>query len=360
MRPVFLNGKFTAQRTTGVQRVAAHLVQALDAERPPGRWVLLCPPQGHPPALRHIEVRRVGPADLPLHLWEQLLLPWVARQGWLVNLAGAAPALGRRQVVLMHDAAVFDHPEAYTWAFGHWYRSLYRQLARRRTGLMTVSAFSRERLAAALQVHPERFTVLHNGADHLRDVRPDEQVLDQHGLRGVPFLLAVGSANPTKNLARLLTAFATLPAGTIKLVLVGGSNAKVFAAAPVSDPAGVVRTGPLEDRALVALYRHARALVFPSVYEGFGLPPLEAMACGCPVAVARAAAMPEVCAEAAAYFDPVDEFDIARTMMRLASDAPWLARLRAAGHARAAAFRWQSTAQGLLHNIRLSATVSSS
>ena len=357
MKPVFLNGKFTAQRTTGVQRVAAHLAQALDAERPPGRWVLLCPPQGHPPALQHIEVRHVGPAGLPLHLWEQAVLPWMARQGCLLNLAGAAPALVRRQFVLMHDAAVFDHPEAYTWVFRHWYRGLFRLLARRGAGLMTVSAFSRGRLAQALHVPPERFTVLHNGADHLDGVLPDEQVLDHQGLRGVPFLLAVGSANPTKNLARLVAAFARLPPGPLKLVIVGGANAQVFAGADAADPPGVLRTGPLDDGALVALYRHARALVFPSVYEGFGLPPLEAMACGCPVAVARAAALPEVCGEAALYFDPLDTAALAGVLARLVADDGLCQRLREAGGLHVQGFRWQKAAEGLLHNTGLSESV---
>ena len=79
--PLFVNGKFAAQRTTGVQRVAARLLLALDAQVPAGRWTLLCPPQADPPALRRIAVRRVGPAGLPLHAWEQAVLPWAARHG---------------------------------------------------------------------------------------------------------------------------------------------------------------------------------------------------------------------------------------------------------------------------------------
>lgn len=351
MRVFYLNGKFTAQRTTGVQRVAAHLVQALDGLAPPGRWILLCPPQGSTPLLKHLEVRPVGPAGLPLHLWEQAVLPWSARDGWLLNLAGAAPALARRQSVLMHDAAVFDHPEAYTRAFGAWYRWLFRHLARGGVGLMTVSAFSRERLAAALGVPPERFTVLHNGADHLATVVPDERVLDQHGLRGVPFLLAVGSANPTKNLGRLLAAFATLPQGPLKLVIVGGGNGRVFAGAEGTDPPGVLRTGPLGDAALVALYRAARALVFPSLYEGFGLPPVEAMACGCPVATARAAAMPEVCGDAALYFDPLDTSALAQVLVRLGTDEGLRQQLREAGHGRARAFCWAASGRRLLQAL---------
>ena len=156
MRTFYINGKFTAQRTTGVQRVATRLVQALDAQLPAGanHWVLLCPPGTEALPLARVEVRHVGTAGLPLHLWEQIVLPLAARGGWLLNLAGAAPYFARRQVCLLHDAAVFDHPEAYACAFVAWYRLLFRRLAGSAAKLLTVSAFSRARLALCLTSTP--------------------------------------------------------------------------------------------------------------------------------------------------------------------------------------------------------------
>jgi glycosyltransferase involved in cell wall biosynthesis len=349
---LFLNGKFAAQRTTGVQRVAEQLLRALDAEVPVGHWTLLCPPQARPPALQRIAVRVVGPAGLPLHLWEQAVLPWAARGGCLVNLAGTAPALARRQVAMLHDAAVFDHPQAYTRAFVAWYRWLHRRLARQALALFTVSAFSRQQLAVALALPPARFTVLHNGAGHLEGIRADETVLDRFGLRGQTFVLAVGSANPTKNLTRLMAAWQVVQPAGVRLVLVGGSNTQVFAGADAALPAGVLRTGPLGDAPLAALYRHAIGLVFPSIYEGFGLPPLEAMASGCPVAVARAASLPEVCGDAALYFDPLDPADIAAALQRLLHEPALRAQLRTAGLARAAGFCWADAAAGLRATLR--------
>lgn len=346
MTPVYINGKFTAQRTTGVQRVASRLVQALDAVAEPGRWVLLCPPGAMPPRLRNIAARGPGRAGWPLHAWEQATLPWAAHDGLLLNLAGSAPAFARRQAVLLHDAAVFDHPQAYTAAFVAWYRWLFRRLALRAEALFTVSAFSRERLALHLGLVPERFTLLPNGADHLDAVAADEAVLAAHGLSGRRFLLAVGSANPTKNLPALVAAFAQLRDPALRLVIVGGQNPQVFAGeAGAADPPGVQRTGPLDDAPLKALYQHATALVFPSLYEGFGLPPLEAMACGCPVAAARAASMPEVCGEAALYFDPHDVASIAAALRAVADDDALRRHLQQAGRERAAGYRWDRTAQ---------------
>jgi glycosyltransferase involved in cell wall biosynthesis len=363
VRTVFINGKFIAQRTTGVQRVAANLLNALDrraaeAAAGPGaeRWVLLCPP-GHPlPPLRAIETRSVGLPGLPLHAWEQWSLPRAARGGLLLNLAGSAPAFAAQQVCTFHDAAVFDQPRNYSFVFRHWYRWLFRRLARRAALLLTVSAFSRARLADVLAVPPQRVAIVGAGAEHLAALVSDERVLRECGLQRGGFFMAVGSLSPGKNLGALLQAYARLAGDGLRLVIAGTRDARVFAAAAapraVDAADGVVLAGAVDDAALKALYENALALVFPSTYEGFGLPPLEAMACGCPVAAARAAAIPEVCGDAALYFDPHSVDEIAAAMCRLRDDEALRGRMAAAGRSQARRHTWDGAAVRLLQHLQ--------
>ena len=359
----FINGKFLGRRTTGTERFARGVVGALDALVPDtADWTLLCPPGAQPPALSRIRVRHIGPAGLPPHVWEQVVLPWATRDGLLVNLGGSAPYAGRRQACVIHDAAVFDHPQAYTRAFVTWYRLLFRRLAASGQRLITVSTFSRDRLAAALTVPASRLRVVPNGSDHLATVMADPAAIDRLGLRGTQGLLAVASLNPTKNLPRLIEAFTRLPPDPARrLVLVGGGNPRVFAdGAATPDPPGVVRTGPIDDATLKALYSYARALVLPSLYEGFGLPAVEAMAGGCAVIAASAGALPEVCGAAARYVDPMSVSLIADAMRQVLEDDALHDSLVQAGRARAEVFTWKDSAARLLEALATQPTLSAS
>jgi glycosyltransferase involved in cell wall biosynthesis len=179
----------------------------------------------------------------------------------------------------------------------------------------------------------------------------DDLILARHGLSQRRFLLAVGSMNPTKNLAMLVRAWAALARDDVTLVVVGGGNARVFAASDLPRTANVLMLGSVDDAALVALYRHAAGLVFPSLYEGFGLPPLEAMAGGCPVAASRAASLPEVCADAALMFDPLDPAAMAEAMRSVLDDAALAGTLRERGRRRAAEFTWDRSAAALLQAL---------
>ena len=339
-----------------MQRVAHELTRSIDALPhllDGRRCVLLLPPGVNAPRLHSIETRHVGLQQLPHHVWEQTALPWAARDGVLLSLAGGAAWYSARQVVLLHDAAVFDHPEAYTRPFVWWYRLLFHRLARHARQIWAVSDFSRNRLARHLGLNINSIAHLSPGSEHLQLVAAKTEVLTQLRLSPGNYLLAVASENPTKNMAALLKAFAQMPNEiSRRLVIVGSRNTRVFA--PLvdhSDPTGVIRAGSIGDGELKALYENATALVIPSFYEGFGLPAAEAMACHCPVVAARAASLPEVCGDAALYFDPTSTEDIVRALHRVQGDSALRTDLVSAGAQRAHHFRWEQSARRLLSGL---------
>ncbi|HXD07758.1 MAG TPA: hypothetical protein VN680_17140, partial [Burkholderiaceae bacterium] len=145
--------------------------------------MLLCPQAGKPPQLQSIEVRRAGAHEQRLSVWEQFTLPWRARGGLLVNFSGSAPMLARRQQCIIHDAAVFETPHAYTAQFLLWYRTLFRVLALRAERLFTVSQFSKLRLVDHLRLSADRLEVLPNAGDHLDRVTADTTLVQQLGLQ---------------------------------------------------------------------------------------------------------------------------------------------------------------------------------
>jgi glycosyltransferase involved in cell wall biosynthesis len=347
---VFVNGKFLAQRTTGVQRVALALLTAIDADPslPAERFVVLAPPQAREPGLRRIAWRRVGAAKLPLHLWEQALLPWAARGGLLLSLAGSAPWFSGRCAAMLHDAALWDVPEAYTAGFQIWYRALFQRLAGRADPLFTVSAFSGRRLSQVLG--RGHITVLRNGADHLDGVEPRPQVLQRLGLHGRRYLLTVGSRSPAKNLPLLAAAYARSGLGPgVPLICVGGASAGVFASAPPQDtPPGWTDVGVVDDGELKALYGAALALLVPSRHEGFCLPAAEALHAGCAVVASRAAALPELFGDDVAAWPVDDAAAWAPALRRLVDDEAWRTALVASGRRSLGDARWAGTARQLV------------
>jgi glycosyltransferase involved in cell wall biosynthesis len=294
------------------------------------------------------------------HFWEQFLLPVFVRGALLVNLSGSAPVFKRNQVFMIHDAAIFDFPQAYSKRFIAWYRFQFWIQTKRALTLLTVSEFSRTRLCKHLGIDKERFCIIKNGVDHMDRIESHDHVLASLNLVSNGYLLAVGSVNPSKNFKTLIDVFSTLKdAGSIPLVVVGGGNSAVFAEQDVFDDTRVIRTGRINDSQLKALYTHARAFVFPSLYEGFGIPPLEAMACGCPVIASNAASIPEVCGNAVGYFDPTSTTSIRSAIERVITDRHWRSELQVAGRNKAKEYTWKEAAGYLILHLKRIGAISS-
>jgi glycosyltransferase involved in cell wall biosynthesis len=240
----------------------------------------------------------------------------------------ALPRLDVPAAVTLHDLQHLDLPELFPRAERAFRAVAWHRSIRRAQIVIVPSGFVRDRLVDRLGVDPGRVRVIPHGIDHA--------LFNPASVEREPFLLYPAKTWPHKNHTRLLEAFALLRRERpgLRLVLSGGDPL------PPQDGVEQVGRGSLDE--LVSLYRRASALVFPSRYEGFGQPPLEAMACGCPVAVSNAASLPEVCGDAARYFDPQSPEEIAAAVAAVLDDPePWRGR----GLQRAAQFTWAKSAR---------------
>jgi glycosyltransferase involved in cell wall biosynthesis len=212
-----------------------------------------------------------------------------------------------------------------------WRRFAWRRTLRRARLVIAISEAVKTSLVERYELLPERIRVVHHGVDRAR-FSPGEGPRE-------PFLLYPAHNWPNKNHDRLIEAFGLLRRRRpeLRLVLTGGGHEGR------SVPEGVELRGRVPDDELLRLYRTASALVFPSLYEGFGQPPLEAMACGCPVAAAPSGAIPEVCGDAALYFDPTSPESIAETVEQVLVQP---GELVTRGLERASQFSWEACARG--------------
>ena len=349
-----LNGRFLTQRITGVQRYALEMLLAIDALLAKGKSStpleaeLLVPPDApdHLPTLQAIAIRRVG--RLRGHAWEQIDLPRFAR-GLILNFCNTFPISLGRQVVVIHDASIYSCPEGYTAKFRAYYRSLFTIAAHRPDiKIATVSHFSANEIERFARIPKARISVIPDAVDHCYSMQPDESVLDRFKLRNKHFLMALGSENKNKNIASLVEAYSQLSPPDVPLVLAGGKNSQVFSGVHLRKNDQLIRTGYLTDGELAALYSNALAFVFPSLYEGFGLPPLEAMYFGCPVICSRAASVPEVAGDAALYCNALDVDDISTRLREVIENEALRLSLTEKGVQQAAKFTWQSSAEKML------------
>jgi glycosyltransferase involved in cell wall biosynthesis len=262
-------------------------------------------------------------------------------------------------VVSVHDVSFLEHPEYFTrWRTAQLKWSVERTV-RQAVRIVTGSEFSRSAIANAYGLDPDRIAVVPNAASELFRPLPKEAAASWVQARfgfGEPFILSVGDLQPRKNLEGLIRAFAELvrafPQIPHHLVLAGNQTwyaPKIHKAAEESGVSGRIRfTGFVSDDELLQLYNACEFFVFPSFYEGFGLPVLEAMACGKAVACSNTSALPEVADAAALLFDPYSQTEMTRAMLDLTRDAEYRQRIERLGLHRSALFSWKKTARRTL------------
>jgi glycosyltransferase involved in cell wall biosynthesis len=330
------------------ERVELHLVtRRSDAER----W---------PAVAAGAVVHPVAPDRRPVRLaWEQMgaraVIGDVAPDVWhgphyTVPLRASVPT-----VVTIHDLTFFDHPEYHERSKVVYFRQMIRLAAKRASVLICVSEYTAARLRALCAPKGDVVVVPH-GVDHAQfhpggDEAADLAALAAHGI-APPYLAFAGTFEPRKNLPALVQAFARCAVAhpEVRLVLAGsdgwGATEARNAIATSGVATRILRPGYLAGDALTALFRRAEAVVYPSIEEGFGLPALEAMACGTPLVTSIGTALGEVAGDAALLVPPTDTDALAAAITTALDDPAIAARLRAAGPVRAAAFTWDASVEG--------------
>ena len=387
---------------TGTENYTYELLAALARRDRRTRYTLYCnqPPAALPPLGPNFALRRIPFPRLWTHA--RLSAELLARAPDVLFVPAhvlplGAPLRRRTQtVVTIHDLGYLRFPEAHTRAHRLYLRLSTLWSARAATRLIAISSATRDDLVRLARVPAAKIAVVHHGLSErfrpVEDPAAIAAVLERYGLRDTqtrrhgdteaPFayFLYVGTVQPRKNLARLIESFAQLrtegrglrtegfragdsvlsPQSTALQLVIAGKRGWLTEsierrAAELGIADRVRFTGYVADEDLPALLSGALAFVFPSLYEGFGMPVLEAMACGAPVLASNTSSLPEVAGDAALLVDPTDTAALAGGLARLAGDAGLRAELRARGLARAAEFTWDRCAVETLAVLRGSA-----
>lgn len=316
MSNIYVNARFLTQPITGVQRFAVEICKEL--QKINENIVFVCPSNIlHQDIAQLLNVKIIGYNKG--HLWEKVDLPLYLRlhgNPLLISLGNTSPLFYRNQIVTIHDMAVFENPSWFTKKFVLLYKFVYPLMVFNSRKVLTVSEFSKREIQKYLKVKSDKIEVIYNSVDHC--IIPNPNSYNEYG----NYILCVGSVEPRKNLKNLIKAFsrASIPSD-FKLVIVGGKN-KLFNSLSLDNEADsellsrVVFTGYVSDEKLSCLYQHAKVFVYPSLYEGFGIPPLEAMFYGCPTIVSNTSSLPEVCRDMSTYIDPTNASDITEAITK--------------------------------------------
>jgi glycosyltransferase involved in cell wall biosynthesis len=337
-----INGRFRRQRITGIQRVAQEVTRRLQTP-----FKLIEP--------------TLDLSSVSSHLWEQTVLRAKASGNLLWGPCNTGPVFFKHQILTMHDASMLDHPEWFSPSFLRLYRALWPVLSKQALHLVTDSHYSKSRLCEQLSLPKEKVEVVWCGVDESfvpASTKDIENAKRGVGLIEKSYFVTLCTLEPRKNLTLVLQAWDVakdrLPPNA-RLLIIGGKGGAAFAKAGSKDFApreDVVYSGYVSNEILPVLLSGAIALLYPSVYEGFGLPLLEGMACGVPCVTTRLTSLPEVGGNAALYVDPADPNDLAECMIRLAGSADLREAHSALGLERAQLFTWTKAAAQMDHILQ--------
>lgn len=336
---IIINARFLTQEVTGVQRYAIEISRELKKLCPDIVFVA-------PRNIKNIEIADeldvIGFGFLSGHLWEQIELPFFLNKNddcLVVNLCNTAPILYKKKMVVIHDVAFERFPENFSFSFRLLYKLMIPILMRSSDFVVTVSEFSKKEIIDIYGALSDAIGCIPCavGSDFIPIFGNIKQ----------PIILAVSSLSPQKNFKSLIKAFTSIESPEVVLTIVGDSHKNFSSNDFLSEIEGnpnIKMLGRVSDKDLINLYSSALCFVYPSFYEGFGLPPLEAQACGCPCLVANAASLPEVLGDSALFCDPHSIEDIESKLRLIIEDEVLRMDLTKKGKANVNRFSWNKSA----------------
>jgi glycosyltransferase involved in cell wall biosynthesis len=335
---IVINARFLTQRITGVQRYASELSRELKKRCP--EIVCVAPRNILHDELAN-ELGTVTGGVLKGHMWEQLELPECLRRmgnALLLNPGNTGPLGYTQQLTVIHSLA-YLHREWYSMKFHMLYSLMIPLLMRTSKKIVTVSEFMMNEILHTYRfLKKEKISFVYPGIS-------DEFSTSQSPCVRKNYILCVGSNTKSKNIVTLICAFLTLHDASLRLIIAGDINSSIFKTEKYPLSNHISFLGHVSTEELIRLYREASLLVFPSLYESFGFPAVEAMACGCPVVVSNVASLREVCGDAAYYVNPSSAESIAEGIYKVLADSSLRESLTQKGLERAKLFSWERAAK---------------
>ncbi len=354
---IYINGRFLTQPITGVQRYAHELVMAWDRmigqkkiDTKKYKFILLSPSRKliHQLNLKNIGFRKTG--LLTGHLWEQFELPLYSRDGMLFCPGNTAPLLSlltsQKSVVTVHDLSFLYFPKAYSQLFRLWYGALLPIIFQLANRIITVSETERQSILKYFKKVQKKIISIQNGGlpqNHLKNAFSSKQDTPNQSI------LYVGALSRRKNFQGVVKAAAILNQNMLVTLTVVGAGGKTFKGTDYKIPTEIHKKIRFKGQVnsveeLIFHYNSHDCLVFPSFYESSGLPPLEAMACGCPVIASDIPVLNERCGNAALYCDPSNPLDIAEKIERVLKNSDLREELIKNGLKRTKQYNWNTCA----------------
>jgi glycosyltransferase involved in cell wall biosynthesis len=303
---IIINARFLTQPISGVQRFAIEISKELKKSGCP--IVFLTPKN----IIQHELAKELDAKVLGIlsgHLWEQIELQTYVlyKRAFLLSFCNTAPLFVKNQIITVHDLSFKIHPEWFSKQFSTFYNFMIPAICANAKAIITVSNSSKKELHDILGISNDKISVVYNAVASIFEDKQDEK--DINSPIDGDYVLTVSSHHPRKNYKRLIEAFKLINNKNLKLCIVGNVN-KHFSDVDIEVDENVIFVQNLDDLELKNYYRHASLFVFPSVYEGFGIPIIEAMQFNVPVCVSDIPVFHEICGDNAAYFDPFSVNDI--------------------------------------------------